>query len=104
MKLIDSFKFMSSSWSSLVYNLSEKYYNNECMIQIDSNLDCTRTKNNKLLFKCFKYKASYRKVFDKGLIKLFTVTFEFCDRDINNFTLPLRKGIYHYEYMDTWER
>ena len=25
-------------------------------------------------------------------------------RDINKFTLLLRKGFYPYEYMDSWER
>ena len=27
-----------------------------------------------------------------------------CDGDINKFILLLRKGIYPYEYMDSWKR
>ena len=28
----------------------------------------------------------------------------FCNGDLNKFFLLLRKGIYPYEYIDTWER
>ena len=38
------------------------------------------------------------------LIETFSSTSEFCNRDINKFTLTLRKGVYPYEYMDSWER
>ena len=39
-----------------------------------------------------------------GLIKKFPNTYKFCNNDINKFILLLRKGIYPYEYMDSWER
>ena len=94
---------MSSSLSSLVDNLSGRFYNNECT-NCDSCLDYTRTKNNTLFFKCFKCKGRYRKDFDEDLIKVFASIYEFCDRDINKFILLLRKGIYPYEYMDSWGR
>ena len=38
-----------------------------------------------------------------GLIKKFPNTYEFCNGDINKFILLLRKGVYPYEYMDSWE-
>ena len=39
-----------------------------------------------------------------GLIKKFPNTYIFCNNDIKKFILFLRKGVYSYEYMDSWER
>ena len=39
-----------------------------------------------------------------GLIKKFPNTYKFCNNDINKFILLLRKGVYPYEYMDSWGR
>ena len=102
-KFIDSFRFMSSSLSKLVDNLSEGIYNNKCA-DCKSNLDYIKTKNEKLILECYNCKQRYRKKFNKELIKRFSSTYEFCNNDLNKFVLLLRKGVYPYEYADTWER
>ena len=38
-----------------------------------------------------------------GLIKKFPCTYKFCNNDINKFILLLKKNVYSYEYMDSWE-
>ena len=38
------------------------------------------------------------------LIKKFPAIYQFCNDDLNKFVLLLRKGVYPYEEMDSWER
>ena len=103
-KFIDSYRFMSSSLSKLVDNVSEGIHNNKC-VDCKSILDYVRiTKNEKLLLKCFNCDSYYKKKFNKDLIKNFKNTYSFCDNNLNKFILLLRKGVYPYEYMDSWER
>ena len=102
-KFIDSFRFMSSSLSSLVDNLSEGRHSDKC-IDCKSCLGNTITKDDQLAFRCSECKKNYKKDFNKELIKRFANIHEFCNEDINKFILLLRKGAYPYEYMDIWER
>ena len=102
-KFIDSSRFMSTSLSKLVDNLSEGLHDNKC-VNCKFCLDYMRTKNEKLIFKCSICKQNYEKDFNKELIKRFANTYEFCNKNLNKFILLLRKGVYPYEYMDNWER
>ena len=102
-KFIDSYRSMSSSLSKLVDNLSEGIHNNKC-VDCNSCLDYVKTKNEKLLLKCFNSNAYYKKKFNKDLIKKFKNTYSFCNNDLNKFILLVRKGFYPYEYMGSWER
>ena len=111
-KFIDSYRFMSSSLSKLVENLSEGIHNNKCVdcnycldyIKITAKPSSLERKNEKLLLKCFNCKTYYKKKFNKDLIKKFKNTYSFCNNDLNKFILLLRKGVYPYEYMDSWEK
>ena len=61
-------------------------------------------KGNQLIFKCLNCNKNYNKDFNKKLINRFSSTYKFCNGDINKFILLLRKGVYPYGYMDSWER
>ena len=102
-KFIDSCRFMSSSLSKRVDNLSEGIHNNKCC-DCESILDYIKIKNEKLLLKCFHCNTYYKKKFNKDLIKKFKNTFSFCNNDLNKFISWLRKSVYPYEYMDSWEK
>ena len=67
LKFIDSFRFMSTSLSSLVNNLSDGLYNHKC-IDCKSCLDYMSVKNNRLIFKCLNCNKNYNKEFNKKLI------------------------------------
>ena len=80
LKFIDSYRFMQYSLSTLVDNLPEintKEYENSFI-------------NKKQLYNL--------------LIEKFYNTYQLSNKDINKFALLLRKGVYPYEYMDSWKR
>ena len=103
MEIIDSCRFMSTSLSNLASNLSERLHGDKCT-DCKSYLYNMKIKDEQLIFRCFDCKKSYNKEFNKELINRFSSAYEFCNKDINKFMLLLRKDVYPYEYMDSWER
>ena len=84
LRFIDSFRFMSTSLSELVDNMSGNFNSIECK-------SCTENNGYE---EC-------KKITD-GLIKKFPSVYQFCNGDLNKLVLLLRKGVYPYEYMYSW--
>ena len=94
LKLIDNFRFMSTSLSNLISNLSDQLYNN--CFDCKTLLDYMVFKDNKVVFRCFECKKNISKYFNNKLTKRFKNTYKFCKNDNNNFLMLLRKEIYPY--------
>ena len=63
-KFIDSYRFMSTSLSNLVSNLSEGLHNDRC-IDCKSCLDYMTAKDEQLIFRCFRCKRNYENNFNE---------------------------------------
>ena len=70
--------------------------------KIESVCDFIGLKNNKLHYKR-KCKKRWLTLLN-GFIKKFPNKYKFCNDDTNKFILLLRKGVYPYEHMDSFER
>ena len=98
---------MQSKLSDLADNLSEinnkDFKNYMERKNIKSECEFLGPKNNRLNYKCKEYnELSAKSVND--LTETFPRTYKFCNGNLNKFVLLLRKGLYPYEYMDSWER
>ena len=102
-KFIDCFRFMATSLSKLVDNLTDNIHNGKC-IKSKSNLCFVRAINETLLFKCIDCEKECEKEINKELVERFANTYKFCNNDINKFIMLLRKSVYPYEYMDGWNK
>ena len=95
-KFIDSFRFMVTSLSKLVDNLTEDIHGDKC-VDCKSDLSYMKVMDETLIFRCFNCKKNYKKEINKELIERFASTYKFCNNDLNKFVYP-------YEYMDGWDK
>ena len=70
---------------------------------IKSERDFIGIQDNKLSYKCKKRNKKWLKPVDE-LIKKFSGIYQFCNGDLSKFVLLLRKRVYPYEDMDSWEK
>ena len=96
---------MNRSLATLTDDLSE--INNKsckkCKERYDQFSPCTciKLKINLLKHKCSECGDICKPI--DYLIKKFSNTYRFCKRN-NKFIQLIRKGVYPYEYMDSWEK
>ena len=99
----NSFRFMATSLSKLVDNLTEDIHYDKC-VDCKSDLTYMKVMDETLIFRCFNCKKNYKKEINNELIKRFASTYKFSNNDLNKFVMLLRKGVYPYEYMDGWDK
>ena len=70
---------------------------------IKSECEFIGLKNNRLNYRCKECSGTSNKSVNE-LIEKFPNTYQFCNGDLNKFVLLLRKDVYPYECMDSWEK
>ena len=93
---------MATSLSNLFNNSSNQLYNNcfDCKNPIDYMV----FKDDKIVFTCFECKQNTGKDFNNEVIERFKNTYQFCENENKKFLMMLRKGVYAFEYMDSWNK
>ena len=75
-KFIDSFRFMATSLSKLVDNLTEGIHSDKC-INCKSDISYMKVIDETLIFRCFNCKRNYKNEINKELIERFASPINF---------------------------
>ena len=98
---------MPSKLTNLVDYLSEinNKYCKTCIERKNIKLECEfiGLKNNRLNYRCKVCNGTSNKSIN-DLIEKFPRMYKFCNGNLNKLVMLLRKCVYPYEYMDSWER
>ena len=63
-----------------------------------------RANTTSLLRHIYRYEEICDKIKTRDLKERFPSTYQLCDDDLNKFMLLLGKGVYPYQYTDSWEK
>ena len=99
---------MPTSLLKLVDNTSGIFNGIKCKSCIEKkkiNSECyfVGLKNNSLIYKYKECQEEWKKPISE-FIENFPSIYQFCNGNLNKFVMLLRKGVYSYEYMDSWEK
>ena len=106
-KFTDTMRSMTDSLSQSIDRVSEI---DRKIAQIDESepenkfTDNMRSMISSLSQSIDKVSEIDKKISYAALIEKFPNTYQLCNKDLNKFALLLRKGVYPYEYMDSWKR
>ena len=67
--------------------------NSECFLLVFVGL--------RLVYRCKECKEEWKKPINE-LIEKFPGIYQFCNGNLNKIVFLLRKGLYPYEYVDSW--
>ena len=120
LQFIDSARFMVSSLSNIVNNLSEGIHRIKCEFWHDEkkceikcgikykhclrSLECINFKDDLVEYICLCCYKNYQRKFEEELKQRFFNTYKFSNHGNNKFILLLQKVVYPYEHMGNWEK
>ena len=114
-KFIDNARFMSSSLSNVVNNLSEVIHIIKCNYEHDDKkcetysikykycncfLEYTDFKDELVEYKCLYFSKTHQHKFEEKLKERLFNKYKFSNHGNNKFVLLLQKGVSPYKYMD----